>query len=115
MPKVVGETTRRETPQVMTSVRQLMEANRPEAIAAAVHALMSRPDSTPDLGRIRCPALVIVGEEDVVTPPADARAPRARPFPRTELVVLPRAGHLSNLEAPEDFSGALTRFLSRAF
>ena len=75
---------------------------------------MSRPDSTPDLGRIRCPALVIVGEEDTVTPPADAEL-LARTIPGTELVALPRAGHLSNLEAPEDFSGALTRFLSRAF
>ena len=114
MTKVVGETTRRENPQVMTCVRQLMEANKPEAVAAAVHALMGRPDSTPDLGRIRCPALVIVGEEDTVTPPADAEL-LARTIPATELAALPRAGHLSNLEVPEDFSGALTRFLSRAF
>jgi pimeloyl-ACP methyl ester carboxylesterase len=114
MTMVVGETTRRENPQVMTWVRELMEANKPEAIAAAVHALMGRPDSTPDLGRIRCPALVIVGEEDTVTPSADAEL-LARTIPATELVALPRAGHLSNLEVPEDFSGALTRFLSRAF
>jgi len=114
LPKVVGETTHRERPQVFADTRRLMEANQSDAIDAALHALMARPDSTPDLGRIRCPALVIVGQEDTVTPAADAEL-LARSIPGTELVVLPRVGHLSNLEAPGDFSSALRRFLSRAF
>ena len=114
LPKLVGETSRRERPQVLASTRQLMEANQPGAIDAALHALMTRPDSTPDLDRIRCPTLVIVGQEDTVTPAADAEL-LARSIPGTELVVLPRVGHLSNLEAPDDFSSALTRFLARAF
>ena len=91
-----------------------MEANQPDAIDAALHALMTRPDSTPDLPRISCPALVIVGQEDVVTPPPTPSSSRCS-IPGAELVVLPRVGHLSNLEAPEGFSSALTRFLSRAF
>jgi pimeloyl-ACP methyl ester carboxylesterase len=114
LPKLVGETTRRERPQVLADTRQLMEANHLGTIDAALHALMTRPDSTPDLGRIRCPTLVIVGQEDTVTPAADAEL-LAGSIPGTELVVLPRVGHLSNLEAPEDFSSALTRFLARAF
>jgi pimeloyl-ACP methyl ester carboxylesterase len=114
LPKLLGETTHRERPQVLADARRLMEANHPDAIAAALHALMTRPDSTPDLPRISCPALVIVGQEDVVTPAADAEL-LAHSIPRAELVVLPRVGHLSNLEAPDWFSSALARFLSRAF
>jgi 3-oxoadipate enol-lactonase len=112
--KLVGETTQRERPQVVADVRRLMEANQPDAIDAALHALMTRPDSTADLRHISGPALIIVGQEDVVTPAADAEL-LACSIPGAELVVLPRAGHLSNLEAPEGFSSALTRFLSRAF
>jgi 3-oxoadipate enol-lactonase len=114
LPKLLGETTHRERPQVLSDARRLMEANQPDAIDAALHALMTRPDSTPDLPRISCPALIIVGQEDVVTPAADAEL-LAHSIPRAELVVLPRVGHLSNLEAPDGFSSALTRFLSRAF
>jgi pimeloyl-ACP methyl ester carboxylesterase len=111
LPKLLGETTRRERPLVVAQVRKLIEASTPEAIDAAVHALMSRPDSTPDLARIRCPALVIVGEEDTVTPPADARALHAG-IDGATLAVLAHAGHLSNLEMPDEFTNALSRFLA---
>ena len=114
LPKVLGETTRRERPQVLADVRRLMERNQPDAIDAALHALMTRPDSTPDLARIRYPTLVVVGQEDTVTPATEAEH-LASAIARAELVVLRRAGHLSNLEVPEAFSNALTRFLLRAF
>ena len=114
LPKLAGETTRRARPAVMAEARRLMEANRPAAIDAALHALMNRPDSTPELGRITCPALVIVGQEDTVTPVADAEL-LARSIGGAELAVLPGAGHLSNLEVPEDFSNVLAAFLSRSF
>lgn len=114
LPKLVGETTRRDRPTVLASARRLMEASSPDAIDAALHALMNRPDSTADLGRIKCPALVIVGQEDTVTPAADAEL-LARSIGGAELIVMPRVGHLSNLEAPEDFSNALAGFLSRGF
>jgi pimeloyl-ACP methyl ester carboxylesterase len=75
---------------------------------------MTRPDSTADLGRIACPALVIVGQEDTVTPAADAEL-LTDSIRGAELVVIPRAGHLSNLESPEAFSSVLVDFLSRRF
>lgn len=114
IPRLLGETTRRERPEVVARARQLMSGNSVAAIDAALHALMIRPDSTPDLARIGCPALVIVGQEDTLTPLAEAEL-LASSIRGAELVILPRAGHLSNLEAPEMFSGALAAFLSRAF
>jgi 3-oxoadipate enol-lactonase len=59
------------------------------------------------------PMLVIVGQEDVLTPPADSERIQ-RATGRSQLVVLTGAGHLSNLEAPEAFSTALVNFLSSA-
>jgi 3-oxoadipate enol-lactonase len=74
--------------------------------------MMTRPDSTPLLSAIACPALVVGGEEDTVTPPDLSRAMQ-RAIRGAELVILPRAGHLSNLEQPEAFNDALARFLDR--
>jgi pimeloyl-ACP methyl ester carboxylesterase len=114
LPKLLGSTTERERPQVTAEARRLIEANETAGIDGAIHALISRPDSTPDLARIACPVLVIVGQEDSITPPSDAEA-LSRAIVSSELVVVPRAGHLSNLEAPDDFSTAVARFLATRF
>ncbi|HEX5475240.1 MAG TPA: alpha/beta fold hydrolase [Vicinamibacterales bacterium] len=92
-------------------VRQLIEANPREAIDAAVVAMTARPDSTPDLPKIGCPALIITGEADAITPPADADAMQ-RAIARSTLTVLAGAGHLSNLERPADFSRTLADYLA---
>ena len=55
---------------------------------------------------------MVVGNDDALTPPAKARA-MAELVPGAELVEIPRAGHLANLEAPEAFNAALGRFLDR--
>jgi 3-oxoadipate enol-lactonase len=110
LPKLVGETTRRERPDVIATTRSLIEASAPSAIEAAVHALMTRPDSTADLDRVHCPTLVIVGDEDSITPVTDAELMHRR-IGGSTLVVLPNAGHLSNLEAPDAFSRAVSAFL----
>ena len=73
--------------------------------------LRDRPDATPGLASIAVPTLVLVGDEDVPTPPADAEF-LARQIPGARLEVVARSGHLSNLERPEAFTAALTRFLT---
>ena len=112
LPKLLGETTRKEQPHIADDVRRLATANGPQAIDEAIHALMTRPDSSPALARIAVPTLVVVGEEDVLTPQTDAQF-LAGGIQGSELVVVPRAGHLSNIEAPDVFSAALAEFLSR--
>jgi 3-oxoadipate enol-lactonase len=114
LPKLLGATSQRERPQTTAEVRRLIEANQMGGIDGAIHALISRPDSTPDLPRISCPTLVLVGQEDSITPTADAEA-LSRAIAGSALVVLPRAGHLSNMEAPDDFSSAIARFLAARF
>jgi len=72
-----------------------------------------RPDGRDILARFGGPVLVVVGADDVLTPPAKARA-MAGLVPGAELVEIPGAGHLTNLEQPEAFNAALARFLDRA-
>jgi pimeloyl-ACP methyl ester carboxylesterase len=72
--------------------------------------MMARPDSTPALANISCPTLVVVGEEDILTPPDVSRQMHGQ-IAGASLVVLAGAGHLSNLEQPGRFNGALWHFL----
>jgi pimeloyl-ACP methyl ester carboxylesterase len=110
LPKLLGETTRRDSAEAVQQTRAMIEAAAPEAIDAAIGALMGRPDSTSGLSAISCAALVVVGEHDEITPVAEAEAMR-RVIQRSTLSVIPGAGHLSNLEQPEAFSRALGDFL----
>jgi len=110
IPKLLGETTRRTRPDVVEQVRALVLANSTEAIAGAIRALMTRPDSTPLLPTIHCPALILVGEEDTVTPKAAAEEMH-RGIVGSKLAIIPGAGHLSNLEDPQAFNAALAQFL----
>jgi 3-oxoadipate enol-lactonase len=109
-PKLLGPTTQRRQPALEAHIRQRILANRPSGIANAIRRMMARSDSTEVLARITCPALVMVGEEDVLTPPDAARAMH-RPIPGATLTLIPGAGHLSNVEQPEAFNEALHGFL----
>jgi pimeloyl-ACP methyl ester carboxylesterase len=73
---------------------------------------MNRPDSTPLLPGIACPTLVIASDEDRLTPTDEARQMESG-IPKAELVIIDRAGHLSNFERPEAFNQALRRFLQK--
>jgi pimeloyl-ACP methyl ester carboxylesterase len=110
LPRLLGETTHRDRPDVVATVTHLITANRPGAVRAALQAIRDRPDSMPILSTFRGPTLILCGAEDVITPIADSEAMQ-RATSRSRLVVLPAAGHLSNLEAPEAFSRALEEFL----
>jgi pimeloyl-ACP methyl ester carboxylesterase len=107
---LVGPTTRTQRPGVMAAVRQIIGTPDPRGLTAALSAMAARPDSRPLLPSIRVPVLVIVGEEDTLTPPASSEA-MAQAVPAARLVKIPGAGHLANLEAPEAFNRAVREFL----
>lgn len=88
--------------------------NDPRGVAAASRGMALRPDSTDVLARLNSPSLVLVGEQDGITPVAVAES-IASTLPRGRLAVIPRAGHLSNLENPADFNAALLSFLEECF
>jgi pimeloyl-ACP methyl ester carboxylesterase len=84
-------------PRIAGAARAIMASQPVEGALAALGALRDRPDSRPTLATITVPTLVVVGEMDAVTPPADAAAMTAA-IPGAHMVVVPRAGHLSPLE-----------------
>jgi len=112
MPKLLGQTTRESNPGVEAQVRRLIKGQSPVAIRSAIHRMMHRPDSTALLPQLTVPALVIVGEEDELTPPEESRR-IAEAIPGATLVTIPAAGHLSNLEQPDAFNTALNAFLAK--
>ena len=111
IPKLLGETTRRTRPELVDRVRSLVLSNSADAIAGAIRALMTRPDSTPLLSTIHVPTLILVGNEDTVTPPALSEQMH-RGIAGSELTIITGAGHLSNLEQPGAFNGAVAQFLA---
>jgi len=110
VPRVLSEYTRQHLPEVEMRVRQMIEATTAQGIAAASRGMAQRADSTDLLAGISCPTLVIVGEEDALTPPSVAREYAAQ-IPGAQFVVITNAGHLSNLEQPEAFLQAVRGFL----
>lgn len=110
LPNLLGASTQRDQPDLSGAVRMLIESNRTEAIAGAIGALKSRPDRTAALAAVKVPTLIICGDEDTLTKPAESEA-MAATIPGAQLVMIPKAGHLSNLEQPNAFNEALRLFL----
>ena len=74
-------------------------------------AIIARPDSRPVLPRIGCPALVLCGRQDVLTPPALSEE-MARAIPDAQLVLIDDCGHLAPIEQPEIVNQALEEWLA---
>ncbi len=92
-------------------VAAMMRAATPEAVAAAQRGMALRQDSKDILARYAGPALIVVGENDPITPQEKARQ-LADLISGARLEVIPGAGHLPNQEQPERFNEVLDRFLS---
>ncbi len=97
--------------ELRAGVQTMAQNNHPAGIAAALRAMAIRPDSTPQLASITVPTLIIVGAEDALTPPAEARAMHAA-ISGSRLIEIPGAGHLTNLEQPEAFNVAIRGFVT---
>ena len=114
LPAVLAPETRSDRPEVALRVREMAMRAQPSSVIAMLRALRDRPDARPGLGSIDVPVQVIVGAEDALTPVAAARAMADNMAAgRASVHVIPRAGHLSNLEAPDAFREVLAAFVAR--
>jgi pimeloyl-ACP methyl ester carboxylesterase len=111
LPGLIGATTQTDEPHLAMEVRQWALEAPADGVVDALDALRTRPDSRPDLPSISCPALVIVGEEDTLTPPDVARV-MADGIRGAAYVPIRRAGHLANVEQPQAFNAALHAWLA---
>ncbi len=104
--------TMESRPQLVEQVRRIMASNPPGGFVGGLEAMKGRPDSLPRLGTVKAPTLVLVGEHDTPSPPDVVKVWQQR-ITGSELVVIPHAGHLSNLENSGAFNAAVTDFLDR--
>ena len=107
---MVGKTTREKHPDIADAVHRMLAMAPVEGVVGALEAMMNRPDSTPTLATIDVPTLIVVGDEDVLTPPKEARGMHER-IAGSRLEVLACAGHVSNVERPAAFNHVVSEFL----
>ncbi len=111
---MVGSMTRERRPDVVASLRAMMGRQSAAGVIGALQALRDRPDSRDTLKSVSVPSLVVVGEDDALTPIKEARAiadalPSAA---RVRLDIISGAGHVPCLERPAATTHALSDFLS---
>lgn len=96
--------------QLRAVLGRMAEDVGPQAFARQQAAIIGRPDSRPDLSRIACPTLVLVGDGDELTPPDRARE-MAEAIRGSQLRIVPGSGHVSTLEASEAVTEALETWI----
>ena len=89
-----------------------MDNTGPETFIRQQKAIMSRPDSRPSLGAIHCPTLVLVGNEDALTPVSVALT-IADGIAGSKVEIVQECGHLSPMERPEAVTVALSAWIAR--
>jgi 3-oxoadipate enol-lactonase len=112
VPKLVAGATRERRPEIVREVTALIERQPVVGIVGALRALRERPDSTPLLGEIRVPVLVIAGDDDQITPAAGMQE-MARAIPGARFALIRHAGHLTPLEQPAAVNAELESFLAK--
>ena len=110
--KLVGETTKKNQPKIVERVRAMAQSTAVETMIAGLGALGGREESMELLKGVDVPAVVIVGAEDVVSPP-DVGERMKNAMPSATLMVVEGAGHLTPMEAPEKVNAALRSILGR--
>jgi pimeloyl-ACP methyl ester carboxylesterase len=111
---IFAEKTFKKNPDAVSKIRKIIEKNSPGAICGTLLALASRTDTTDSLKKINIPTLILVGEEDKLTTPENARSMH-HAIKNSQLHIVKNAAHMSNLEAEEEFNKYLLKFLKDSF
>ncbi|WP_165063864.1 alpha/beta fold hydrolase [Paludisphaera rhizosphaerae] len=110
IPRLFARTTLQNRPGLVSAMQEVMERTSASGVIGALLGMARRPDRRDRLGEIIAPTLVVVGQEDVVSPPEEARA-IAEALPNSQLAIIPHAGHLAPYEDPEAFNAVVLAFL----
>ena len=110
--KMFSATSRREQPDLVARCMAIIHENVPRQLYPALRAVFDRESIADRLSEIRCPTLVLCGEEDAATGPSRSRRIADR-IPGATLHMIPRAGHCSVMEQPAAVEAHLTAFFDR--
>jgi pimeloyl-ACP methyl ester carboxylesterase len=108
--KVLAKNTREMRPDLVDGALRMMRKMSPQNVALVQRGMAERPDSVETLKTINVPSLLLTGDEDAMTGVNEAELMR-RHIPRSQLRVIPKAGHYSPWEQPEDAARILRQFL----
>lgn len=108
---MVGKSTREKCPEVVDAVHRMLESAPVSGVLGALEALVGRPDSTPTLPTITVPTLIVVGNEDVLTPVRESEYMH-RKIADSRLEVISGAGHVSMVERPAAVNHLLSEYLA---
>ena len=110
LPRLLTSETLEDRSDIVDRVRGMMTRVSVQGMAGDLRAMAARDDSTETLGQITVPTLVIVGEEDTLTPPSESEM-MARELPDASLQIIPSGAHLVNIENPDTYNFQLLAFL----
>ena len=99
-------------PELVAQVEDIIRKQPAKVITAAMRAIMMRTDASPLLSTIHCPVLVLAGDDDKATPPETNKSISSR-IPGAQFQLLAGAGHISNMEQPEEFNRALLNHIEK--
>jgi 3-oxoadipate enol-lactonase len=112
--RLFAASTLAQQPQVVESIQAIIRSTAPSSIAGGSRALANREAVVDRLGEIATPTLVLVGSEDIISPP-DEMQQIAQRLPQGTLAVIQGAGHMAPLEAPTETNAAIRDWLARMF
>jgi pimeloyl-ACP methyl ester carboxylesterase len=110
LPNMISAQTRATQQETVREIVALGAAQPTTGIMDALRALRDRHDATSELVNIAAPTLVLVGSEDAITPLSAAQT-LVDHIPQAQLQIIEGAGHLSNMEQPEQFNRFVLQFL----
>jgi len=110
IPRLLGKTARETRPDLVNGALRMMRKMSPDDVAQVQRGMADRPDSVETLKTINVPALIVTGDEDILTGMNEAELMRQR-IGGSELRVIPKAGHFSAWEQPADAVRLLRHFL----
>ncbi len=114
LPKMLASKNSESYEDLVDFVQDILSTVSLNGVVGGLAAMRDRIDSTPMLGDINVPVLIIHGADDQLIPVSEADAMH-KAIPNSELVVIPDAGHLPNLEQPDAFNDAVIDFLEELF
>jgi 3-oxoadipate enol-lactonase len=110
IPKLMGRTTLATRPDLVDGARAMMRKMSAEDVNLVQRGMAERSDSVADLKTIDVPTLIVIGEEDVLSTPADGELMRQN-IAGSQLKVISKAGHYAPWEQPEAVGTVLRQFL----
>jgi 3-oxoadipate enol-lactonase len=112
--KLLGQTTRESRPDLVEGALRMMRKMSASNVAQVQRGMAERPDSVPELKTIDVPALLVTGDEDVLTGPPEAELMRQN-IPDSEMKIIRRAGHYSPWEQPAEVGQLLRKFFDSVY